>query len=1167
MTRHLLFIIAFLVCLCSSSRAATKPTVSDEGHAYWYFIKFSNSGNVITSKGDGAMVQAEGMTAQKGELWRLDGSLDDGFTLTNQLGLRLYCTTTSKNGMAYASSTHDATKFRLKQLSSGDFEITPYANAAVALNQWGGPNAGRGIGLWDTGDSNNPLAFVSDSILTASQNQPSIIPYPQKIEVKDGARLALNQLTYMAYLDETSKRYADDFTQQLLATSGISLQVVAAGADGQHGIDVTKVDTLGSEAYNMLIDDAGIHLYCSTDTGYFYALQTLKQLLPNAFFAGVKADADWSVPQLSIEDAPAMGYRGLMVDISRHFFGKAEIKRLLDVMAFYKMNRFHWHLTDDQGWRIEIPEYPLLTKVGAVRDRSLVTRGTGTNFYDDTPYGKGMYYTLDDLREIVAYASERNIQIIPEVDLPGHMVSVLAAYPNLSCDSTKTYQVRVDAGISQDVLNIGDDRAIDFLKCVLGHIAEVFPGDLIHIGGDECPTTVWQKNQQCLDRVKNEGLAGVNELQSWLVEKLGEFLKEKYNKDIVVWDELLDHWRSTNQVKPVIMGWRTLQASANAAKKGFRTIVVPYDVLYLDFMQQPQNACNVTEGYYGGWGDGYYNTLPEIYSYNPMGTLKGYEQLGLGVQGNMWTETCNDSTELEYQLFPRALAISEIGWLQNSKKDWISFFTRLQRHGDLLEMRHLNYAPHYFTAKGDSLSQAQNVARDLLAQTKPGEAGYVSQAAYDALKTALATATTAADLQTAINAFKADTIVQPSDTALYHIVSASTYYKLRFVGSTLYEKNGIGRVHYTEQDEPEELWRFERDGDNWTLVNATSGNRLSMATYNQNTTLGQSHTALRVDKAQVANAQYDYVPGAVTISAVNGYQATSTGSVKRLYAAASGNAIAYDDPTLCYPGTWTLQRIDDFTAQLRKLLAKCNGFVEDYTPGVVGSRTPEAMTYLQDSVIALIQTTLGAQTVVSEVQYMECVNRYKTFLAMPTLSALDMLDENGWYKIRNGYFTSYYAQANGDKVVHGASSTAEAQLWRFEKTAEGVRIHNKVGDKTAYVASNTAEAKVQLGTDYNWTLSEITTDQGQTGLTIRDVTGQYSWYINPSVWTEVLLKPYDWGASIWSLEKQDVSSGIENVKTRQTDAPVRYYNTMGQRVSRNTPGIVIDSNGRKIQNR
>ena len=323
--------------------------------------------------------------------------------------------------------------------------------------------------------------------------------------------------------------------------------------------------------------------------------------------------------------------------------------------------------------------------MGSRRKGSFVSDGTNPQFFDDTEYGRGMYYTLDDLREIVAYAAERNIEIIPEIDMPGHMVAALAAYPELSCYPNRTYNVRVTAGISKDVLNIGDDKVIDFLKTVLDNVAKVFPGRYIHLGGDECPTDRWQENALCQKRIKDNNLNGVGELQPWLVHELAVYLKKKYNKDIVAWDELIEtktdnYWnRHKGEVSPLIMAWNlgrdgtgrwTDWTDILAASKGFHSVIVPYNVLYLDWMQVTADQADVNEGYRGGWGDGSVNSVEKIYNFDPLARLRsvGKTEFGLGVQGNMWTETTNNNAELEYQLLPRLLAISEIGWLPNNQK-------------------------------------------------------------------------------------------------------------------------------------------------------------------------------------------------------------------------------------------------------------------------------------------------------------------------------------------------------------------------------------------------------------------------------------------------------------------------------------------------------------------
>ncbi len=770
------------------------------------------------------------------------------------------------------------------------------------------------------------LTFLA-LVLTGAKGLPQVankplalIPYPASLTVTAEGELPLSKLTAITYPDKATKKVVADFAARLKKTSGHKLSVKATGKERKEGaITLQQVEGLAPEAYTLTVDKQGVLITATGGAGFFYAIQTLKQLLPAVFFGEVRTPgADWALPYVDIVDQPALSHRGYMLDISRHYFDKKEVKRILDLMALYKMNRFHWHLTDDQGWRVEIPEYPRLTEVGSVRAGSFVNAGMQTKFFDDTEYGRGMWYSLDDLREVVAYAKERHIEIIPEIDLPGHMVAAVASYPEFSCDPTKQYSVRIDGGISKDVLNVGKDEVVDFLKCVLGHMADVFPYNYIHVGGDECPTDQWKTNADCLARVKSEGLAGVHELQSWLVEELGVFVKEKYGKDLVVWDEVLAHWQTDNTIKPVIMAWNHIGKSRDAAEKGLKSIVVPYQTLYFDFMQVPADKADVNEVYQGGWGDGWVNDVPEIYNFNPLASLEGREDFCLGVQGNMWTETCNNVTELEYQLLPRMLALSETGWLPVSAKNWNDFYVRMQRHDEVLDALDFVYAKHYFEpAKLTAAQKLVKKATEILTASVRGGAGYPDAAAYDALssacealKQAPADKAKADALQEVLTAYRKAPIVQPREGAVYKIVSASTYYKKRYAGSTLYEgKDGV-RFHYTPQNTPEELWQFVKTESGYVLRNQATGHVMVLPAVGQPVQSGtEAGTVLRVDKATVPAAQYDYVPGAVTLSAVEGYAPTATGGVKRLFGQPTGKAEVVDDPMLCNPGTWKLVEV------------------------------------------------------------------------------------------------------------------------------------------------------------------------------------------------------------------------------------------------------------------
>ena len=1171
MKLRLLTLLTLVMAVLHLNAAPVEPQVSLGDQVHWYVLKFLNQNNVLEAKGNGAEVKTAGFKGNKNQLWKIEGNATTGYTLTCKNGMKLYTTTTAKEGKFVAGNTpNENTHFVWQATTNTTYAdgwvLSPKANTGVYMNQWGGAGAGKSLGLWDDkASADQPLAFVkAEDLLGEAENMLPLIPYPANLTRNEGT-FNLKQLTAITTPagDEAVARYAQEFATQLEKTSGIKVPVNPTTA--ATSLVMTKDATLAHEAYKLTVNEAGINIAAADSTGFFYAIQTLKQLMPHAIYnrSGASTAIDWTVPCVEIADQPQLGHRGYMLDVARHFFSKTEVKRILDIMATYKMNRFHWHLTDDQGWRIDIPEYPKLAQVGAVRKGSFVNAGGSSKFFDDTEYGRGMYYTLDDLREIVAYAKNLNIEIIPEIDLPGHMVAAVTAYPEFSCDPTKKYEVRIDGGISKDVLNIGKDETIDFLKCVLGHMAEVFPYKYIHLGGDECPTDQWKNNADCLKRVKDEGLAGVNELQSWLVEKLGLYLKEKYDKDIICWDELLAHWKSDNTVKPVIMAWNHINKSKEAADKGFKSIVVPYQSLYLDMMQVPLSEVDVNEKYQGGWGDNWVNSVETVYGVNPVASLSGKEDFCLGVQGNMWTETCNDSVEVEYQLLPRMLALSETGWLPAAKKNFASFYMRLQKNRDILDAKGLTYATHYFD-EPDLTEQEAAVAEaaNLLENAKPGKVGYPSQTEYDKLSSAYApfiadngaTGDVAA-LKAAIAAYKTAAVTMPVEGKTYKLVSASTYYKAKYVGSTAYVDGSQIRFHYTPQVEPEELWQFTAKDGGYVMTSALTGKQVVMpANNNANITLADAGTTLTIAQATVASGKYSYVAGALNIGTNGKYlSADCTGLVK-----AGTNA------ALCYQGTWFLEEVTDFTAQLNGLVKKANRIVAESNPGAMGEPTEEAIALLSNDLIAPATAAVAAGNV-SEAAYKQYQEVYAQYLAMPRVSPISGIDESYYYYIRNAFFDTYYAEAQADgTIAPRTKGEGDSFLWQFVKKGDKVSIISKLTGKPAYIDTEAEGTNLKTGSPYEWGLNEYTCDEGKTGIQIITANGEFSWYTNPNAWkNNVILKPKTYGAAIWTFEVSNVATGV-HATTAPAIVPTSYYDLQGRRVSQPSHGVYVTNTGRKV---
>lgn len=955
--KKLLTLLLALISSIAAMAAGTMPQTSTADAPVWYIIKFMNGGGVLEAEGDGSKVQVGAQATVDTQYWRVEGDASKGYTfISRKSGMTLYTETTQTNGMFFAGTSPNAnTKFTIKASTyngyTDGFTISPKSNGGVFMNQWAGPGTGHEIGLWNSVDQNCPVQFISEAEVEEGLKLASLplIPMPKDVKLLDG-NAPMKNFTTVAYADEKHKALAEMYAEMLGAISGKTLSAV----QGTSGSVVLGIDAnLKDEAYTLNVDASGAVVTAGTERGLFNALQTLRQL-----FYDAKSNAG-AVQCISITDEPRFEYRGFMLDIARHYFDKDEVKKLLDVMALYKVNKFHWHLTDDQGWRIEIPEYPLLTEVGAVRSGSN-TKTTSPRFIDDTEYGRGMYYTLDDLREIVAYAQKHHIDIMPEVDLPGHMVAAIASYPDefacskvgIDAENKNGYTVRIVEGISKDVLNVAKPEVMDFLYCVLGHVAEVFPYPVIHIGGDECPTNAWQNlvnsgDKQFKTWMSVNKLATVNDIQPWLVNELGKWLKEKYGKDVVCWNELTDHWNASYETKPIIMCYNgdAKGPMQKAANLGLRTIYTGCWPFYLDMYQTYKNNYNdasahqFDDPYTGGYGN---NTLQRVYEATPTSSIAGKENLCLGVGANLWTETVNNNREAEHQYFPRMLALAEVGWLAESQKNWMSFRQRVQPHFAILDEYGILYAtydkdeePLPATAFIEDIEEAHR----FLADAQPDVVGYPAAGVYDTLRTALANYENGhfghdgEALHKAVADFKAAPICQPEAGKLYRIVSASVAWSRDYAGSTLYVSADQKRLrfHYTPQTEPEELFRFEpvassTEGEHSYRITAQLGEkRINLGTLDAQATASATGSVLRIDAATVGStnpAYYDYIPGVVLISNKNGYTPDGTKS-KRLNAQPDGYAYAKADATVGHSGCWRIVEVTDFAAELQALIDKC----------------------------------------------------------------------------------------------------------------------------------------------------------------------------------------------------------------------------------------------------
>ena len=514
---------------------------------------------------------------------------------------------------------------------------------------------------------------------------PSVLPVPRS-EIYGGGTFRLSAATpVVAVSDDERTAWAVGALDELYASVfGPEAQPRRTDAAADGAVRFVCSDAMEAEEYRLTVDSDRIEIVSGGPEGAFYAVQTLRQLLPHAAFSG--ADAV-EIPCVAIEDGPCLAYRGLMLDVARHFFTVEEVKRTLDLMAMHKLNVFHWHLTDDQGWRIEIRKYPELTRVGSVRKRTLVGRDPGGEYdetcrYDETPYGG--FYTQEEIREVVDYAARRFITVIPEIEFPGHAVAALASYPWLGCTGER-YEVRQTWDIDDRVFCPGRETTFEFMEGVLEEVLELFPSEYIHIGGDECPTKMWERCPACRARMAAEGLTRPRQLQGYATARIERFLLER-GRRLIGWDEMLD-----GGVTPtaVVMSWRGTEGGVRAARQGNEVVMAPTTHCYFDYYQTAD-----TVGEPLAWG----GCLPvgQDYSLDPLEGLSADERRFVrGVQANLWTEYIADFEQAQYMLLPRLSALAEVAWSLD-RKDVAGYRSRAERLRGLYDACGYRYARHLF---------------------------------------------------------------------------------------------------------------------------------------------------------------------------------------------------------------------------------------------------------------------------------------------------------------------------------------------------------------------------------------------------------------------------------------------------------------------------------------
>ena len=535
-----------------------------------------------------------------------------------------------------------------------------------------------------------------------------IIPKPLDVNCKGDASFLLKDGVAVIYPENNRKMQdnAEFLVDYVERQTGVKLTSHAGmPVDGAICLTLDLSDD-NAEAYKLIVNDKRVCISGASEAGVFYGIQTLRKSLP------VAQDINVNLSAVEIYDKPRFAYRGAMLDVARHFYTVDEVKTFIDMLALHNINRFHWHLTDDQGWRIEIKKYPKLVSVASERKETVVGRWY-SGIYDGKSYGG--YYTQDELRDVIDYAAKRHITIIPEVDLPGHMQAALTAYPELGCTGGP-YEVRTIWGVSQDVLCVGNDFTLQFVKDVLSEVADIFPSEYIHIGGDECPKVRWEKCPKCQERIKSLGLKSdakhtkEQRLQSYVIQEAAKYLKEK-GKRIIGWTEILEGGLVPDAT---LMSWIGESGGIEAAHQHHDVIMTPNTYLYFDYYQSKKVEDEPLA--IGG-----YLPIEKTYNYEPMPKelTEEEQQYIKGVQANLWTEYIPVFSQVQYMVLPRLGAAAEVQWTDPSKKDYKDFLRRVPHLVAVYDCYGWNYATHVYDVnvdmKADTVNHVLNVQLSTMA--------------------------------------------------------------------------------------------------------------------------------------------------------------------------------------------------------------------------------------------------------------------------------------------------------------------------------------------------------------------------------------------------------------------------------------------------------------------
>ena len=559
--------------------------------------------------------------------------------------------------------------------------------------------------------SKNVLVIVTSLLVLSCLDRKTvkgdyeIIPLPQQITLENGSFILKNstQITYPEGND-VLKQNAEFLASYIQEATGKNLQIVP-GTPASNSINLVINEAIENpEGYKLTVVPDKITIEGGLESGVFYGIQTLRKSMP-----ALAHETAIEFPAVTIEDAPRFKYRGMMLDVSRHFFPIDSVKQYIDILALHNMNTLHWHLSDDQGWRIEIKKYPELTRIGSQRKETVIGHNSGK--YDGTPYGG--FYTQDQIREVIDYAAKRFITIIPEIDMPGHQLAALTSYPELGCTGGP-YEVWTQWGVSEDVICAGNEKSMQFLEDVLGEIIDLFPSEYIHVGGDECPKVRWKTCPKCQARIKQEGIKSDSKhsaeeyLQSYVISRMEKFVESK-GRHIIGWDEILEGGLAPNAT---VMSWRGMAGGIEAAKQHHNVIMTPNTYLYFDYYQTTDVANEPLA--IGG-----YVPLERVYSLEPVpAALSSEEQKYIiGVQANLWTEYIPTFSQVEYMVLPRMAALSEVQWCSPEKKNYPQFLNRLFDLTGIYDQQGYNYGKHIFNAEATLVPDTNKGALNVTLKT------------------------------------------------------------------------------------------------------------------------------------------------------------------------------------------------------------------------------------------------------------------------------------------------------------------------------------------------------------------------------------------------------------------------------------------------------------------